>query len=63
MKTQEKPDYPFEYECWKCNEWHTLNTDNQLDAFDWGYDLQTDVRWADTKKSIIGKDKYWENNE
>jgi hypothetical protein len=50
----------FEYECWKCNEWHDLGEDvSQLEAFDWGYDLQIDVRATDTKESIIGKDRYW----
>ena len=52
----------FEYECWKCNEWHNLGKDvSQLEAFDWGYDLQIDVRATDTKESIIGKDRYWVN--
>lgn len=50
----------FEYECWKCGKWHAMEDGvSQLDAFDWGFELEVDVRRTDTKESIIGKDRYW----
>jgi hypothetical protein len=50
----------FEYECWKCDKWHIIAEDiHERDAFDWGYEMEVDVRRVDTKESIIGKDRYW----